>query len=228
MRIGVLGGTFDPVHIGHLIIAQEALVQIGLAQVLFVPAHTSPLKRSPVASPEDRAAMVELAIRENPAFALSRVDLDRPGPSYTVETLAILRQAYGPGVDLCFIAGFDAVAELYRWREPTRLLELAEVIAVSRPGYKLVLPAQLAAAADRIRVVQAPQIGISATDIRRRCHAGLPIRYLVPDAVRAYIEAHALYREPNHQPDRTSGVGDAPGAAAAPPARPGAAERAED
>jgi nicotinate-nucleotide adenylyltransferase len=199
-RIGVFGGTFDPIHIGHLVIAEEARVRLALAQVLFVPARVSPLKLpGTFFSAEDRLAMVELAIADNPGFAASRVDLDREGPSFTVDTLRRLREACAPQDQLYFIMGADSVSMLHRWRQATEIIRLARIVAVSRPGFSLDLAALepglpgLAAATDLITAVH---IGVSSTDLRRRLEEGRPIRYQVPAAVEAYIHAHHLVKEP--------------------------------
>jgi len=152
-RVGVLGGTFDPVHVGHLIIAQEVAYRLQLAEVLFVPARVSPFKRDADAAPaedraamfaapaEDRAAMLELALADEPRFRLSRVDLDRPAPSYTVDTLRVLHARLGPSVELCFVLGADALATFAEWRAPEEILCMARLACVTRPGTPLNLDA---------------------------------------------------------------------------------------
>jgi nicotinate-nucleotide adenylyltransferase len=201
MKIGVFGGTFDPPHLGHLAAAQEACVEIGLDRVLFVPTGRNPLKvDEPASNVRHRLAMTELAVRDNPAFALSGADAEREGPSYTVELLERLRAELGPEHDLAFIVGMDVLHELHRWRDPARLLELAELVVVSRPGQRTLDPdgleSRLAQAGERITVIWTPGVAISSTEIRARIADGRPIRYLVPDPVVAYIEAHALYHRP--------------------------------
>jgi nicotinate-nucleotide adenylyltransferase len=198
VRIGVLGGTFDPVHLGHLVVAETAREAERLDRVLFVPAgrpwHRD---RAPIASAADRLAMVEAAIAGNPGFAVSRVDIERAGPTYTVDTLEALLVQY-PGARLIFLLGQDALAQLGNWRDPGRLTELCEIVAVSRPGAP---PVDLAAlhplipdAPLRVRLLETPLIGISATMIRARVRAGHSIRYLTPDPVVAYIAQRGLYR----------------------------------
>jgi nicotinate-nucleotide adenylyltransferase len=200
-RLGVLGGSFDPVHMAHLISAEAAREALDLDLVLFVPAREQPLKRGLAATPaEHRVAMVELAIAGNPHFKLSRVDLDRPGPSYTADTLRLLREEWGPGTDLAmwFIAGADSLASFPRWRDPEGILRQARLAIVRRPGVALAprdLASQLPLLASNLDWVDAPLIDISGTDLRRRVAERRSIRYLVPDSVREYIEAKGLYRE---------------------------------
>lgn len=198
MRVGVFGGTFDPVHLGHLIVAQEVRFRAALDNVLFVPAGQPPHKPGRVITPAaHRLAMLERALASEPSFAISRIEIDRPGPSYSVTTLRALRAELGPSADLYFILGSDQVADLPTWHRPAELLELCTVLAVERPG----APCDLAAAEarlpglrERLLWVPVPQIGIAAREIRRRVAAGEPIRYFVPDAVAAYIAVHGLYR----------------------------------
>lgn len=198
--VGVFGGTFDPPHLGHLAAAQEACGAAGLDRVLFAPAGRNPLKlNAPLTPPKHRLLMTELAIAGNAAFELTRADVDRgPSPSYTVELLEQLRRELGPRRDLAFIVGMDALHELHRWRAPRRLLELARLIAISRPGQAIVDPTELASrlpgAAHRISIVATPGVAISSSELRRRVAEGRPIRYLVPDAVAAHISEHRLYR----------------------------------
>ncbi len=199
MKLGVLGGTFDPVHNGHLAVAEEARAALELDRVLFVPARQNPLKRGRVMSPaEDRTAMVALAIADNPGFAISRVDLDRPPPSYTVDMLAALRDGLEPDDELYFILGSDSLAELAKWYQPERLLELASLVAVSRPGYAPVnlqgLEATFPGISSRVRLLPIPELAISSADLRRRVQVGLPIRYQVPDAVERFVRERKLYR----------------------------------
>ena len=198
MKIGVLGGTFDPVHLGHLIVAEEVRMRLSLAEVLFVPARQSPLKLSrPLSRATDRVAMLDLAIGSNPGFRISRVDLDRPPPSYSVETLTELRRTLDPQAEIFFIMGADSVAELPTWRHPERILQLCQVVGVSRPGFEHFDPAALdpliRGASGKILMLDVPGIGISSTAIRARLSLGQSIRYLVPNAVREYICAHGLY-----------------------------------
>ena len=199
VTLGIYGGTFDPPHLGHLAAAQEALHACSLARVLFTPNARNPLKLGePISDEAHRLAMTALAVRDNPHFELSRADVDRGGPSYTVDLLADLRQSLDPSVDLAFIAGMDVLHELPRWRDPLGVLKLARLIVISRPGEATLPPTalddRLPGASARITVVETPGVAISATQLRARVAAGLPIRYLVPDAVAAYIAEHGLYR----------------------------------
>ena len=197
MRLGVFGGTFDPVHHGHLVAADEVRARLGLDSVLFVPAGTPPHKLDDDISPtRHRIAMLQLAIASNPGFALSRVDVDRHGPCYTVDTLALLHEEYGPGAELFFIMGMDSLADILVWRDPERLIRLAQIVVVGRPGFQAdvdELDKVLPGAAQRIAIVDTPLIEVSSSDIRQRVREGMPIRYQVPEAVEAYIRKHGLY-----------------------------------
>lgn len=197
-RLGIFGGTFDPIHLGHLIIAQEAAHHLRLDRVLFVPTGQPPHKRD-VATPAQRGAMVALAIADEPRFALCAVELDRPGPSYTADTIARLRADY-PTAFLALLLGGDMVYDLVNWRDPAAIAGGVDCItAVARPGFTLDpvrladLERQIPAARGRVSTVAAPLVAISATLIRRRVAAGEPVRYLIPDSVAAYIAAHGLY-----------------------------------
>jgi nicotinate-nucleotide adenylyltransferase len=198
MKLGILGGTFDPIHLGHLILAQATADHLGLDRVLFAPTGVQPLKRDRRTSPAaDRVAMVEAAIADNPRFALSRVDVDHPGPSYTVDTLDRLRAAWGPAAAFWFIIGLDSLATLLAWRDPAGLLARTRLAVAPRPGVTVDLPALTAALPtlpQQIDWVPAPLIEISASDLRARAAAGHDLRYFVPEAVRAYIAAHRLYQ----------------------------------
>jgi nicotinate-nucleotide adenylyltransferase len=196
---GILGGTFDPVHHGHLAVAERTREELGLAGVLWVPAGLPPHKGEELVTPvSHRAAMVELAIADNPLFRLSRVEMDRPGPSYTVDTLERLR-ADGLGGDegLVLILSAEALARFTGWREPDRILDLARLAVVPRGGHRPVRRAWLAehfpGREDRVTFLDGPTLLDSATDIRRLAAAGRSIRYLTPDAVVRYIEDHRLY-----------------------------------
>ncbi|HXE57688.1 MAG TPA: nicotinate-nucleotide adenylyltransferase [Gemmatimonadales bacterium] len=186
--IGLFGGSFDPIHHGHLIVARSVFETLGLAELRFVVAREQPFKlgqhRAP---PEARARMVELAIAGDPALRLERIELEREGPSYTVDTLRALR-AREPGAAFALLVGADAAQELPQWREAETLHRLATLVLVARPG--VVLPRLPWA----VRSVTVPAIEISATEVRQRVRAGLPIRYWVPDAVAAYIASEGLYR----------------------------------
>jgi nicotinate-nucleotide adenylyltransferase len=196
LRLGLLGGTFDPPHFGHLLAAQETASQLQLEQVLFLPARQNPLKRKAVSSSaEDRCRMVQLAIADNPRFALSRADLDRPPPSYTVDLLRELRREHGPETALYFIVGADILPELPRWREPEEILRLARLTVVTRPGAaRPDLGALPEGDAGRAHIVDIPGVAIASRELRQRVRAGQPIRYLTPAAVERYIVEHGLYR----------------------------------
>jgi nicotinate-nucleotide adenylyltransferase len=205
MRIGVFGGSFDPVHVGHLIAAECCREQAGLDRVVFVPAAVPPHKRDRVlAEPQHRLEMLRLATGGHDAFAISTVELDRGGVSYTVDTLAALAAAH-PGADLRLVLGPDALADLPTWREPARILELALPLAVERESLDdvaaLVADARLAALLGRERLervvaqrVRMPAIGIRATALRGAVAAGRSIRFLTPRAVERFIATHGLYR----------------------------------
>ncbi len=200
--IGVFGGTFDPVHIGHLIAAEAAREALGLERVLFVPARRSPHKPDrPLTAPGDRVAMLELALADNPGFSVERLELERDGLSYTVDTLELLAgraAAAGTAADLVFICSTEALLGLPTWREPARILSLARVAAVPRglapPPSPAWLEGQFGDLAGRILLLDGPRIEVSGTTIRERVAAGRSIRYLVPSPVVAYIADNGLYR----------------------------------
>jgi nicotinate-nucleotide adenylyltransferase len=195
--LGLLGGTFDPPHYGHLVLAETARVQLRLDRVLFVVAGLPPHKPGrPITPDRHRAAMVEVAIADNPAFAISRVDVDRPGPHYTVETLSLLRREY-PEAELFFLVGGDSLAQFLTWRDPVGILRQARLAVMPRPGYEPDLTALeqvLPDVHDRLAWLDAPYLDVSASDLRRRVREGLPIRYLVPPSVEAFVREHRLYK----------------------------------
>ena len=197
MRLGILGGTFDPPHLGHVHIAEAALSQLQLDKVLFAPVGLQPLKQEhPATAPEHRARMVELAIADDPRLALSRVDLDRPGPHYTVDLLTLIHQQY-PAAALWFIMGEDSLSDLLRWRDPACVIQLARLAVLRRPGYEPDWPVLDQALPDlraSIDWIEHPEIGISASEIRQRIHSGLPVEQLVPPKVLQYILDQQLYR----------------------------------
>jgi nicotinate-nucleotide adenylyltransferase len=199
MRIGILGGTFNPPHLGHLVAAQEAYRELALDQVTLIPAGTPPHKpvdEEPGA--EHRLELCRLAISGDDRFRVSDLELRRDGPSFTVDTLDVLR-SQSPSADLFLILGGDIAAGLPKWHEPERVLELATVAIAKRRGTaKQAVQEALAQlkGGERARFFQMPPIGISSTMVRRRVRAGQPIRYFVPDAVKHYIETHGLYRSP--------------------------------
>ena len=196
--LGVLGGTFDPIHHGHLVAAQEAWWQLSLEKVLFVPAGLPPHKRGRrVSDAAHRLRMVELAIAGKPHFAVSRVDLERHGPSFTLDTLLLLRKEVGPEETLYFIEGADSLADILQWHRPQGILELCELAVVRRPGVTIdlaKLEARLPGLASKVHWVEMPWLDISSSDIRSRVKQGRPITYLVPDSVEAYVSELALYR----------------------------------
>jgi nicotinate-nucleotide adenylyltransferase len=196
--IGVMGGTFDPIHVGHLAIAEEARDALALDRILFVPAGVPPHKPpSAVTGVEHRVAMVELAIADNPVFELSRIEVGRQGPSYTVDTVETLARGAD---DLVLILSAETFAELPSWHEPERLFDAARMAVVPREGYPAPDPAWLAEAFPgreaRVTYLEGPRLGLSSTAIRARVAAGRSIRYLVPDMVGAYIADKLLYRRP--------------------------------
>jgi nicotinate-nucleotide adenylyltransferase len=201
-RVGVLGGTFDPVHYGHLVIAEEVRAALDLAEMIFIPAGHPPHKQGEIVSTaEDRLAMLELATASNPHFSISLVDLDRPGPSYTIETLKLLHEQWSEKTAICFVIGWDSLEDLPKWYEPEGVLEqMAHLVAVHRPGYqeepefRQRLEARLPGIGEKLLPVSAPQLAISSTDLRRRVAEGRPIRYQTPEAVERYIVEHNLYK----------------------------------
>lgn len=197
MRLGVFGGTFDPIHCGHLVAAEEVRAKLALDRVLFVPAGLPPHKLGREISPaHHRVTMLQLAIASNPGFELSRVDVEREGPCFTVDTLALLQEEWGSEAELFFIMGMDSLSEILTWKEPGRLIRLARIVVVRRHGSQAdvgELEGALPGAAQRIQIVDAPRFEVSSSDIRRRVREGLPIRYQVPAAVEAYIREHHLY-----------------------------------
>jgi nicotinate-nucleotide adenylyltransferase len=191
MRIGVMGGTFDPIHLGHLVAASEVAHRFSLDQVVFVPTG-EPWQKSDrrVSPPEDRYLMTVIATAADDRFAVSRVDVDRAGPTYTVDTLRDIRAAFGEEHDYYFITGADALAEILSWREPEEVLRLAHLVGVTRPGHVLSDPGL---APGRVTLLEVPALAISSSDIRARVARGEPIRYLVTPGVEAYIAKVGLY-----------------------------------
>jgi nicotinate-nucleotide adenylyltransferase len=200
MRIGVFGGTFDPVHLAHLILAEQCREQARLDQVLFVPAALPPHKQQqPLTSFGQRVEMLSLAISGNAAFRIEELEKDRPGPSYTVDTLTQLHQAR-PNDELCFILGSDTLQELPLWYQPRRILELATLLVNARADWPVPAEAELRAMlqvdADfplRWQVIDAPSMAVSSRDIRKRIAEGRSVRYMIPRALEAYIADKRLY-----------------------------------
>lgn len=200
LRRGVLGGTFNPIHLGHLLAAEDARVALALAEVVFVPAGEPWMKMEAGLAPgEDRLRMVLAAIASNPRFRASRVDLDRTGPTYTVDTINDLRRADSGPVDYYFIMGMDALATLPTWNRAELLVEACRFAVLSREDIDRSqvlarLARALPAAPERITFVEGLHVNISATDIRKRCHDRRSIKYRVPEVVERYIHEHGLYR----------------------------------
>jgi nicotinate-nucleotide adenylyltransferase len=203
-----MGGTFDPIHVGHLAIAAEARAALGLARILFVPAARPPHRPAATIAPAaDRVAMVGLAIEGNPHFELSLIELRRPGPSYTSDTVAELaaaERAAGRVPDLTFILSAETLRDLPTWRHPERLVDACRVAVVPRGGYPAPDPAWLAATfpgrEGRFDVLPGPELAVSSTEVRARVAAGRSIRGLVPPAVARYIGDHGLYGSPSRRP----------------------------
>lgn len=199
MRLGLLGGTFDPIHLGHLLMAEMAREALNLSRVLFVPAGDPPHKQGMEKTPAfHRRAMVELAVRGNPHFALSLVDLERAGPHYTSDTVRLIRAQDNLAADDCFlIIGGDSLVDLPTWHHAAELVTLCRLAVIHRPGFRpdlTELEAAIPGIALRLDWVEMPPSGISSSDIRARVRAGQSIRYQVAEAVRKYIGQHQLYR----------------------------------
>jgi nicotinate-nucleotide adenylyltransferase len=192
-RLGVMGGTFDPVHHGHLGAASEVASLYDLHEVVFVPTGQPWQKTDRVVTPpEDRYLMTVLATASNPQFSVSRVDIDREGATYTIDTLRELHAAR-PGVELFFITGADALAQIFEWHSPEELFELAHFVGVTRPGYDLKLDDRFPPGA--VSLLEVPALTISSSDCRDRVRRGAPIWYLVPDTVVRYVDKRSLYRD---------------------------------
>lgn len=190
-RIGVLGGTFDPIHLGHLVTAEQVAETLGLDQVLVVPAGR-PWQKSPqiVTDARHRVAMVDLAVADNDLLTISQVDVDRPGATYAVDTLRDLARQF-PEAELMFIVGADALQGFGTWREPDAVLRAAHLVAVTRPGFPL---ATANLPSESFTTVTVTGVDVSATECRRRARLGQSLRYIVPDPVRCYITTHRLYQ----------------------------------
>ena len=197
-KVGILGGTFDPIHIGHLILAEEARDQLGLSEVFVVPAGNPPHKQDRHLAPvEDRLKMIDLAIAGNPAFHASRVDADRPGPHYTIDSVRIFQEQLPPACELYFLMGYDSLAELPGWYRPAELVAACHLVALTRYNVPLNwerFEAALPGIRERVTLLDMPEIEIASHQIQERVREGRSIRYLVPDPVREYIVEHGLYR----------------------------------
>jgi len=196
-KLGIMGGTFDPIHYGHLVAAEMARSKFNLSKVLFIPSGTPPHKdRSDISAAGLRFEMIELAIQDNPAFDISALELEREGPSYTVDTLRVLRT--WPEHKLYFITGTDALREIFSWREAEEILIMTEFIGAARPGFDasdflVQVQQEHPETQGRIHYLEVPALAISSTDIRARVKRGQPIRYLLPEPVRLFIQQHGLY-----------------------------------
>lgn len=198
MNVGILGGTFDPPHNGHLLIAHAARRALGLTRIVFIPAKQPPHKLHETVSPlADRLAMLELALQAHPEFVISLVEVERAGPSYTVDTLRELRRAVPPPAEIFFIMGMDSLENLPTWREPQAIVQLCKLAVLKRPGYAVdwdALEAKAPGVRDRVVLIAAPETDVSASQIRERAAAGGSLEGLVPPAVAAYIRAQHLYQ----------------------------------
>ena len=213
MKTGIFGGTFDPVHMGHMMAAEAARVLLGLHEVVFVPAGQPWLKAPrPVADAKRRLRMVELATGDNPHFRVLDAEIKRPGPTYTVDTLEELHRELGQEVELYFLVGLDALRDLGHWRHPGRLFDLAKVVGLARPGFEELDRAAANAvrpgAAEQVQVLASPLIGISSTEIRQRVGKGLSVKYLVPKPVEAYIKENGLFESMWRAGDGRSGAAE--------------------
>jgi nicotinate-nucleotide adenylyltransferase len=191
-RVGIMGGTFDPIHHGHLVAASEVADRFSLDEVVFVPTGRPWQKDEGVSSAEDRYLMTVIATASNPRFGVSRVDIDRDGPTYTVDTLGEFRAAYGDDTQLFFITGADALQKILSWKDADQIFDLAHLVGVTRPGFELSddhLPD------DTVSLIEVPAMAISSTACRERVAAGHPVWYLVPDGVVQYIAKRHLYRK---------------------------------
>ena len=199
-RVGVMGGTFDPIHHGHLVAASEVQAWFGLEEVVFVPTG-QPWQKSDreVSRAEHRYLMTVIATASNPRFWVSRVDIDRAGPTYTIDTLRDLHKAM-PDADLYFITGADVLSDIFSWRDADELFDLAHFVGCTRPGYEMHPSMLEGIPEDRVTIVEIPALAISSTDIRNRQGAGDPVWYLVPDGVVQYIHKYDLYATTRTEP----------------------------
>ena len=199
-NIGLMGGTFDPVHLGHLAVAEEACRQVGMSEVVFVPAGHPYFKALARITPaEHRLKMLELALAGKPGFRISLIEIQRPGPSYAVDTVSRMREKLDPGDEIYFILGWDSVLTLPRWQEPERLISLCRLVVAPRPGFPKpdigIVEKDLPGISQRSVILEKPVVDISSTDIRERIRAGLPVDGLLPPAVIGYIREKGLYKD---------------------------------
>jgi nicotinate-nucleotide adenylyltransferase len=200
-RIGVMGGTFDPIHHGHLVAASEVGHFFSLDEVIFVPTGQPWQKEGRrVSAAEDRYLMTVIATASNPRFSVSRVDIDRPGPTYTIDTLRDLRLQRGPDAEFFFITGADALEQMMTWQDADELFKLAHFVGCTRPGHRL---SGAGLPDDRVSLIEVPALAISSSNCRQRVEAGEPIWYLVPDGIVQYISKRLLYRKTSADPARS-------------------------
>ena len=196
-RLGVFGGTFDPIHAGHLLLAQEAALRLSLDQTWFVPANNPPHKPGQVHTPfADRLSMIELAVAGNPAFSVSLLNADDATPNYTADLMEMLQRQLAGHASLYFLMGMDSLRDLHTWHKPDWLVQNCELVVLNRPGVEKIwlrLEARFPGIRDRVHLVEMPGVDLSGTNIRARIDAGEPIRYLIPQLVHDYIEEHSLY-----------------------------------
>jgi nicotinate-nucleotide adenylyltransferase len=201
-RVGIMGGTFDPIHYGHLLAAEQARYAFGLKRVVFVPSGMPPHKNDKTTAPsEDRYIMTALAIAANPNFRVSRVEISKKGPSYTFDTIQyFLKHFADRNPEIFFITGLDAVMEIHTWKRAEKILDHCTIIAATRPGYDTSRLHEILGPdfMEKIKILQASALAISSTDIRNRVAYGLPIKYLVPESVEQYISYHKLYQPSRH------------------------------
>jgi len=199
MKVGILGGTFDPIHIGHLIVAEEARYQLGLGRVIFLPAGKPYFKKDRIVSTKsDRLEMIKLGIKDNPLFEVSEIELAREGPTYSIDSIKRLKKELGDNVQLCFLIGMDALADMHKWKHPAELIEICQVVGLTRAEYDAFdwakIEGKMPGAMQKIKIIEVSKIGVSSTDVRMMVASGISVRYLVPDAVVRYIEEHKLYK----------------------------------
>jgi nicotinate-nucleotide adenylyltransferase len=196
-RLGIFGGTFDPPHIGHLILAEYAREALGAAQILFVPAADPPHKEGTRTDIAHRLAMLERSIADNPTFAVSRVDVERPGPHYTIDTIRIVQTQY-PGSELYFMIGADSLRDLTTWHQPEGLIRLCKLAVLPRPGVQVTADmheASLPGLAEQVVMLDTPMVDVSSTGVAARLRAGKTVRYLLPQPALDYVRANGLYRD---------------------------------
>ena len=203
-KIGIMGGTFNPIHYGHLVTAEEALIQFHLERVIFIPTGEPPHKTTgKIASPEDRYLMTVMATASNREFYVSRIEIDKKGKSYTIDTLRELKKIYGKNSELFFITGADAILEILTWKDTGEIIALCKFIAATRPGYniskmedlkKRLFNEKVEMAEQCLFIMEIPALAISSTDIRNRIKSNRPIKYLLPESVSSYLLKNDLYK----------------------------------